>query len=183
MNRFHPSLDLNELKMRNIATTLGILASLAFPAWASEPSVQKSITVQGTITTAPSEKGTFTVQPQGTKVPADVAKVATDTKTAVTVASEAGKVADLKIGMWVRAEIVDGIARKIVAGHLWLEEGERLVLFKGLPQEFTHPTGFDVNNVPTKFGPLRMVYRLTGNGSYLRWGRRRCPRKAWSCVA
>ena len=65
---------------------------------------------------------------------------------------------------------------KIVAGHLWLEDGDRLVLFKGLPEEFfTHPAGFDVNNVPTKFGPLRMMYRLTGNGSYLRWGRKALP--------
>jgi arabinogalactan endo-1,4-beta-galactosidase len=52
------------------------------------------------------------------------------------------------------------------------------VLFKGMPEEFfTHPGGFDVNNVPTKFGPLRLVYRLTGNGSYLRWGRKALPKE------
>ena len=88
-------------------------------------------------------------------------------------AQEKIKVADLNVGMWVRAEMVGDVATRIVAGHLWLEDGERLVLFKGLPEEFfTHPAGFDVNNVPTKFGPLRMMYRLTGNGSYLRWGRK-----------
>jgi hypothetical protein len=59
-----------------------------------------------------------------------------------------------------------------------VQDGEKLVLFKGLPQElFTHPAGFDVPNVPTKFGPLRMVHRLTGNGSYLRWGRKALPKE------
>ena len=67
---------------------------------------------------------------------------------------------------------------QIVAGHWWLEKGDTLVFFKGLPPEFfTHPAGFDVNNVPTKFGPLRMMYRLTGNGSYLRWGRKALPKE------
>ncbi len=177
-NRFHPAPNLKELDVRSVATTIGILASLAFPAWASKSHAQKPITVQGTITTAPSEKGTFTVQPQGTKVPADVVKIATDAKTTVTIASETIKVADLKVGMWVRAEMADGIARKIVAGHLWVEEGDKLVLFQGLPPEFfTYPAGFDVNNEPTKFGPLRMMYRLTGNGSYLRWGRKALPKE------
>ena len=100
--------------MRSIVTTLGILASLAFPAWASEPPVQKPITVahiQGTITVAPDEKGTFTVQPQGTKVPADVRKIATNAKTVITIAQEKIKVSDLKAGMWVRAEMAD-VARR-----------------------------------------------------------------------
>ena len=140
--------------------------------------MQKPITVQGTINTAPSEKGTFAIQPQGTKGPAEVQQVATDTKTVVTVAEEKIKVADLRVGMWVRAEIVGDVAAKIVAGHLWIEDGEKLLLFKGLPEEFfTHPAGFDVINVPTKFGPLRMMYRLTGNGSYLRWGRKALPKE------
>ena len=157
--------------MRSVATTIGILVSLAFPAWAAQNAVSKPITVQGTITVSPNEKGTFAIQPQGTKRPTEVQQVATDANTAIAVASQSSKVADLKVGMWVRAEIVDGIACKIDAGHLWLEEGDKLVLFKGLPPEFfTHPAGFDVNNEPTKFGPLRMMYRLTGNGSYLRWG-------------
>jgi hypothetical protein len=134
--------------------------------------------VQGTITVAPEEKGTFTIQLQGTKTAIDVQKVATDAKTAITVAQENIKVADLKVGMWIRAELTNRGTTKIVAGHLWLEDGERLVLFKGLPEEFfTHPAGFDVNNVPTKFGPLRRMYRLTGNGSYLRWGRKALPKE------
>jgi ribosomal protein L7/L12 len=134
--------------------------------------------VQGTITAAPDEKGTFIVQPQGTTAPCAKMKVTTDPKTVVTLAQEKIKVANLKVGMWVRAEMVGDVATRIVAGHLWLEDGERLVLFKGLPEEFfTHPAGFDVNNVPTKFGPLRMMYRLTGNGSYLRWGQKALPKE------
>jgi arabinogalactan endo-1,4-beta-galactosidase/ribosomal protein L7/L12 len=134
--------------------------------------------VQGTIIDAPHEDGIFTVQPQGTKAPCAAMKIATDARTVVSIAQEKIKVSDLKAGMWVRAEMADGIARKIVAGHLWLEEGDKLVLFKGLPPEFfTHPAGFDVNNEPTKFGPLRMMYRLTGNGSYLRWGRKALPKE------
>ncbi len=134
--------------------------------------------VQGTIIDAPHEDGIFNVQPQGTKAPCAAMKITTDPKTVVTIAQEKTKVADLKVGMWVRAEMVGEVATRIVAGHLWLEDGERLVLFKGLPEEFfTHPAGFDVNNVPTKFGPLRMMYRLTGNGSYLRWGRKALPKE------
>jgi hypothetical protein len=138
----------------------------------------KAAAIQGTITVAPDEKGTFFVQPQGTKAPANVVKVVTDAKTVVSVALAAIKVADLNVGMWARAEMVNGVAAKIVAGHLWLEDGDKLVLFKGLPQEFfIHPAGFDVSTVPTKFGPLRMVYRLVGNGSYLRWGRKALPKE------
>ena len=134
--------------------------------------------VQGLITVAPDEKGTFAIQPQGTNASADIVKVATNAKTVVAVAQDEIKVTELKVGMWARVELVNGIAAKIVAGHLWLEDGEKLVFFKGLPQEFfTHSAGFDVNNVPTKFGPLRMVYRLTGNGSYLRWGRKALPKE------
>jgi ribosomal protein L7/L12 len=134
--------------------------------------------VQGTIIDAPGEDGLFNVQPQGTKAPCAAMKITTDPKTVVTIVQEKIKVADLKVGMWVRAEMVGDVATRIVAGHLWLEDGERLVLFKGLPEEFfTHPAGFDVNNVPTKFGPLRMMYRLTGNGSYLRWGRKALPKE------
>ena len=143
--------------------------------------MRKPITVahiQGTITVSSNEKGTFAIQPQGTQGPTEVQQIASNAKTAVTIASEAIKVADLKVEMWVREETADGSARKIVAGHLWLEEGDKLVLFKGLPPEFsTHPAGFDVYNVPTKFGPLRMMYRLTGNGSYLRWGRKALPKE------
>ena len=105
MNHFRPAPNLKEPHMRSVATTIGILASLALPAWATQNAVQKPITVQGTITIAPNEKGTFTIQPQGTKAPADVQKVATDAKTAITVAQENIKVADLKAGMWVRAEM------------------------------------------------------------------------------
>ena len=138
----------------------------------------KAAAIQGTITVAPNKNGTFSVQPQGTKAPADVVKVATDAKTVVSVALAVIKVADLKVGMWARVEVVNGIAAKIIAGHLWLEDGDKLVLFKGLPQEFfTHPAGFDVPTVPTKFGPLRMVYRLVGNGAYLRWGRKALPKE------
>jgi hypothetical protein len=132
-----------------------------------------SDSIQGTIIDAPGQDGIFNVQPQGTKAPCAAMKITTDPKTVITIAEEKIKIADLKVGMWVRAEMVGGVATRIVAGHLWLEEGE-----KGLPEEcFTHPAGFDVNNVPTKFGPLRMMYRLTGNGSYLRWGRKALPKE------
>ena len=134
--------------------------------------------VQGTIIVAPDANGIFTVQPQGTKAAADAVRVATDTKTVVSVAQKQAQLGDLKVGMWAKVELGQGVATKVVAGHLWLEEGEKLVLFSGLPQElFTHPAGFDVSNVPTKFGPLRLVYRLTGNGSYLRWGRKALPKE------
>jgi arabinogalactan endo-1,4-beta-galactosidase len=137
-----------------------------------------SDSLQGTIIAAPHEDGLFNIQPQGTKAPCAAMNITTDPKTVVSIAEEKVKVADLKVGMWMRAEMVGDVATRIVAGHLWIEEGERLVLFKGLPEEFfTHPAGFDVNNVLTKFGPLRMMYRLTGNGSYLRWGRKALPKE------
>ncbi len=134
--------------------------------------------VQGTIIVAPDATGVFTVQPQGTKAAADAVRVAADTKTVVSVAQKQAQLGDLEAGMWAKTELGQGVATKVVAGHLWLEEGETLVLFRGLPQElFTHPAGFDVSNVPTKFGPLRLVYRVTGNGSYLRWGRKALPKE------
>ena len=41
MSRFRPAPNLKQLDMRSVVTTIGILASLAFPAWAGEPPVQK----------------------------------------------------------------------------------------------------------------------------------------------
>jgi len=134
--------------------------------------------VQGIITAAPDEKGAISIQPQGAKTAADVVKVATDANTAACLAGDKIKVSDLKVGMWMRAEPAQGVAARITAGHLWQEDGEKLVFFKGLPAEFfLHPAGFDVDNVTTKFGPLKLMYRLAGNGSYLRWGRKALPKE------
>ncbi|MCX5682927.1 MAG: hypothetical protein NT049_04500 [Planctomycetota bacterium] len=144
----------------------------------SPATAAKTESVQGVITAAPDAKGVLSIQPQGTKAPADVIKVATDEKTAAAIAQDKIKPADLKAGMWMRAELANGVAAKITAGYLWQEDGEKLVFFKGLPAEFfLHPAGFDVDNVTTKFGPLKMMYRLTGNGSYLRWGRKALPKE------
>jgi hypothetical protein len=173
--------------MRPVLLFLGvILLAAGVPSLAADeatppsaPTVAaKAESVQGVITAAPDAKGVLSVQPQGTKVPADVVKVVTDEKTAASVAQEKIKPADLKAGMWIRAELANGVAAKITAGYLWQEDGEKLVFFKGLPPEFfLHPAGFDVDNVTTKFGPLKMMYRLTGNGSYLRWGRKALPKE------
>jgi len=159
-----------------LLSLLAAAVGFAPRASAAEPekAEAKADIVQGTLTASPDEKGTLSVQPQGTRAKGDIVRVATDEKTIVFLGQAAIKVADLKAGMWTRTELANGVAAKIAAGHIVTEDGDQIVLFKGLPEAFfLHPGGFDVRAMPIKFGPLTMMYRLAGNGCWLRFGGQR----------
>ena len=133
--------------------------------------------IHGTLVAAPDGNGTLTILPQGKKTAADAVTVSTDAKTEVGIASEKSGIAALRAGMWLQPEIENGIAKKIIAGNIVADDGDRCVLFKGLPESFfTDPSGFDVAKFPTHFGPLQLMYRLTGNGAFLRFGRKEGPK-------
>ena len=131
----------------------------------------------GTLAAAPDDKGTLTIIPQGKKSAAEPVAISTGEKTEIFIASGKVGISALRAGMWLQPEIENGIAKKIIAGNIVADDGDACVLFKGLPETFfTDPAGFDVAKFPTHFGPLQLMYRLTGNGAFLRFGRKEGPK-------
>ena len=153
-----------------------VTVAVAIVACLMHATAGEAESVHGMLTVAPDDKGVLTILPQGKRAAADAVKIATDANTTVSLAGEALKVADLKAGTWVQAEIANGVATKIVAGIIVAEDGDKLVLFKGLPEAFfLDAAGFDIKGYPTRFGPLQLMYRLVGKGgaytgSFLRPG-------------
>ena len=72
------------------------------------------------------------------KAVAEMERVATRTETEVSVAGAAAKVADVRVGMWIRFDAIGGggEANRVSAGQFLAEDGDKLVIFKALPGEF-----------------------------------------------
>ena len=115
-------------------TALAIGATLLAPALALAAAAATGD--YGTVS-AVDAAGVVTIVPWG-KTPADSRTVATGKDTAVSINKDVGKWADLKEGMWIKLEDVgaDGAARKIIAGQFIFMDGDKMVIFKGLPEEF-----------------------------------------------
>lgn len=80
--------------------------------------------------------GVVSVIPWGKK-PADAKAITTRADVSVRINLEPGKVADLKEGMWIKVEqVVEGKARRIIAGQFLQEDGDKVVVFKGMSEEF-----------------------------------------------
>jgi lysophospholipase L1-like esterase len=83
------------------------------------------------------DAGVIRFVPWGEK--ADAAKIipaATDASILVNL--DVGKVADLKAGMWLKVLERDGDrkVKRLIAGQFLQEDGDKVVVFKGLPEEF-----------------------------------------------
>ena len=108
------------------------------PAPATAPSTVPSAvraTDYGTVVAVDADMIRFV--PWGEK--ADAAKpVPTSADISVLVNLEPGKVADLKEGMWLKVleRDGDGKAKRIIAGQFLQQDGDKVVIFKGLPEEF-----------------------------------------------
>ena len=105
------------------------------PVPATAP-VQAGAEDYGTVA-AVDASGVISLIPWGKKA-ADAKPVATTAQTAVSINLESGKVADLKEGMWIKVleREADGKARRVIAGQYLQEEGDKIIIFKGLPEEF-----------------------------------------------
>ena len=73
-----------------------------------------------------------------TKKKEDARTIPTSADTSVTIALAPGKVTDIAEGMWIKIEETDadGKAKKISAGPFLSEDGDKVVIFKGMPEEF-----------------------------------------------
>lgn len=118
--------------------------------------------------------GVVTLIPWGKK-PADAKTVATSADTSVTLALSPGKVSDLKAEMWIKIDEVaaDGKAKKISAGPFVAEDGDKVVIFKGMPEEFIlyRSEGWYTNTaggVKFKVQPMGAGKEPTNPGSNLR---------------
>jgi len=106
------------------------------PARASTPATTPAVVRAmdyGTVVAA--DAGVIRFVPWGEK--ADAAKPApTSVDISVLVNLEPGKVADLKEGMWLKVleRGGDGKAKRIIAGQFLQQDGEKVVVFKGLPR-------------------------------------------------
>lgn len=122
----------NHSIFRAIASTAGFLLLIAMRASAAPPLKGDF----GTIATF-DKTGTITLQPWG-QAPTNAKTVRTDAQTILTVGNAPAKVADLKDGMWIKLDDVseDGVARTLSAGHFVSQDGNKVVIFKGLSKEF-----------------------------------------------
>ncbi len=108
------------------------------------------------------------------KKKADTKTVATTADTSVIIALTAGKVADLKDGMWIKfEELTDGKSKKISAGQFLMEDGDKIVIFKGLPEEFilyNHEGWYtnEIAGVKFKIQPMGKGESPTNPGTNLR---------------
>ena len=67
---------------------------------------------------------------------------------------------------WAIAEV-----HLLLRDCLVYEDGQRLVLFAGIPKEwFRHPAGITIRNLPTHFGRLDVTWRVADGGATLRLG-------------
>jgi hypothetical protein len=81
--------------------------------------------------------GVIRLIPWGKK-PTDAFDIPTYPDASVLINLEAGKPADLRGGMWLKVQerAADGKARRIIAGQFVQEVGDKVVVFKGMPEEF-----------------------------------------------
>lgn len=81
--------------------------------------------------------GVVSIIPWGKK-PAEAKLAPTSAGTSVLINLDPAKVADLKEGMWVKVLERDGEgkAARIIAGQFLQEDGDKVIVFKGLPEEF-----------------------------------------------
>ena len=89
------------------------------------------------IVSAVAPKGTITFVPWDKMLRESVSITAAD-DVVFTINSELGKLEQLKAGMWIKLDEVaaDGVAKKISAGEFLTKDGDKVEMFKGLPEEF-----------------------------------------------
>jgi hypothetical protein len=80
--------------------------------------------------------GTIQVIPWG-KEKEDTKSVTTGPDASVLINLDPGKVSDLASGMWLKVleRDSDGEAKRIIAGQFLQQDGDKVVVFKGLPEE------------------------------------------------
>ncbi len=119
------------------------------------------------------DSGSIKYVPWGKKT-VDVKSVQLVSDASVTVALESAKLTDLKSGMWIKFdEVIDGKCKKVSAGQFLTADGDRIVVFKGLPEEFIlyNSEGWYTNEVlgaKFKVQPMGKGELPTNPGSNLR---------------
>ena len=90
----------------------------------------------GTISTV-DPKGTVTLTPWG-KPANESISTQVDKDSTITINTVPGKLDQLKAGMWIKLDefTADGPAKKISAGEFLTKDGDKVAMFKGLPEEF-----------------------------------------------
>ena len=118
--------------------------------------------------------GVVSIIPWGKKS-ADSKRVPTDAGADVLINLNPAKATDLKEGMWAKVLERDreGKAKKIIAGQFLQEDGDKVVVFKGLPEEFLvyHSDGWYTNTaggVRFKVQPMGAGKTPSNPGSNLR---------------
>ncbi len=125
-----------KLSSRIISLVTLLWTALASAAPTTAPATAPTVSGNyGTVATVDAS-GVVSIIPWGMKA-ADAKPFPTGGETSVAINLAPGKVADIKEGMWIKiAEMADGKARRIIAGQFLQEEGDKIVIFKGLPEEF-----------------------------------------------
>ena len=119
------------------------------------------------------DSGSIKYVPWGKKA-ADAKSITVALDASISIALESGKLADLKSGMWVKfEELTDGKSKKVSAGQFLIADGDKIVVFKGLPEEFVlyNAEGWytnEVAGVKFKVQPMGKGEQATNPGSNLR---------------
>jgi len=123
-----------------VVIALLVLTMLAMPeavAAAGEPHQAAAAAGDYGTVTCVDAAGVIRLVPWGKK-PTAAFDIPTRPDASVLINLESGKLSDLREGMWLKVleRAADGKARRITAGQFVQEVGDKVVLFKGMPEEF-----------------------------------------------
>lgn len=130
-----PTASRNFREQFNVMAALIVL--LSSMTWTSQTIVaEEPQTLYGTIGGVDAS-GVISLIPWGKK-PTDAKAISTGADTAITIALSPAKATDLKEGMWIKIQELspDGKAKRLIAGDFLIEEGDKIIIFKGMPEEF-----------------------------------------------